>query len=108
VDVWTDKDENFNLLDKILIKKLTIWHLKAFCNQSHGHKVSDFIKLLEKEFKHITDSAAELELEAERALLSMSRRFQEAYEPLPKKKHPKMKETSEEGVAAEEEKVEEE
>jgi hypothetical protein len=74
--VWSDKEENFNLLDKQLIRKMTIWYLKAQCHQTHGKPVGDFIKMMEKEFKHMTDSQSELDLEPERKLLEMAKRYQ--------------------------------
>jgi DnaJ-class molecular chaperone len=51
--VWEDKEENFNLLDKDMIRKLNIWYLKALCNKTHAIPVGDFIKMLEKELKHV-------------------------------------------------------
>jgi hypothetical protein len=74
--VWSDKEENFNLLDKQLIRKMTIWYLKALCHQTHGKPVADFIKMMEKEFKHVADFQSELDLEPERNLLEMARRYQ--------------------------------
>ena len=77
---------------------MTIWHIKALCHQTHGMSVGDFIKMMEKEFKHVTDFQSELDLEPERKLLEMAKRYQLQFDPVPKaKKHPKMKETTEEG-----------
>ncbi len=73
-----DKEENYNLLDKKLIRALTIWYVKAYCHKCHEKKmpVADFIKGMEKEVKHVTDFLTELELEKELKLLDMARRYQ--------------------------------
>jgi hypothetical protein len=76
--VRKDPDENYNLLDKSLIKSLTVWYIKAFCKNSQTKKptVKDFIKTFEKELK----SLKEVEnLEDEIKLLEMARRYNECY-----------------------------
>ena len=93
-----DKEENYNLLDKKLIRALTIWHVKAYCHKCHEKKmpVADFIKGMEKEVKHVTDFLTELELEKELKLLDMARRYQQTFDPIPKKRA-KMIHTTEDG-----------
>ncbi len=60
--------------------------------------VGDFIKGMEKEFKHVTDFMSEFELEKELKLLNMARRYQQTFESLPvQKKRAKMIHTSEDG-----------
>lgn len=58
--------------------------------------VADFIKGMEKEVKHVSDFMSEIELEKELKLLDMARRYQQTFDPLPKKRA-KMIHTSEEG-----------
>jgi hypothetical protein len=96
--VRNDKEENYNLLDKQLIRSLTIWHVKAYCHHCHDKKMSvaDFIKGMEKEVKHVSDFMSEIELEKELKLLDMARRYQQTFDPIPKKRA-KMIHTSEDG-----------
>jgi hypothetical protein len=99
--VRNDKEENYNLLDKSMIRRLTIWHVKAFCKQCHEKKlnVSAFIKGLEAEFKLVSDYSTEIELEQELKFLEMARRFQQTFDPssVPKVKKAKMIHTTEDG-----------
>jgi hypothetical protein len=71
--------------------------------------VADFIKGMEKEVKHVSDFMSEIELEKELKLLDMARRYQQTFDPIPKKRA-KMIHTSEDGqeqTAKAEEEVEE-
>lgn len=83
-----------------MIRSLTIWHVKAVCHQCHERKlgVTEFIKAMEAEFKHVSDFMTEIELAPEIKMLEMARRYQKCYDPQAKPiKRPKMKETTEEG-----------
>lgn len=77
--VRSDKEEQYNLLDKGMIRKLTMWHVKALCHECRSKKrgVSDFVKALEKEFKYINDFESESDLSQELQMLNMAKRFAE-------------------------------
>jgi hypothetical protein len=61
--------------------------------------VADFIKGMEKEVKHVSDFMSAIELEKELKLLDMARRYQQTFDPIPKKRA-KMIHTTEEGQDA--------
>jgi hypothetical protein len=58
-----------------MLRKLNIWYLKALCNKAHNISVGDFIKMMEKEFKHVAGYQSEIDLDAELKLLEMAKRY---------------------------------
>ncbi len=74
--VREDKEENYNLLDKLMIRKLNIWYLKALCHKAHNISVGDFIKMMEKELKHVSGYQSEVELDSELKIMEMATRYQ--------------------------------
>ncbi|TNV84393.1 hypothetical protein FGO68_gene805 [Halteria grandinella] len=87
VTVREDKEENYNIIDKNLFKKLQIWHLTATCRESIKKKrmAIEFIKIMEKELKlmnshmHLqleeTKEQRDASIQSELELLEMARRY---------------------------------
>lgn len=66
-----DKDENYTLLDKALIDKLRVWHIKALYQSQKKKKkdILDFILAFDSELNKIEDYESKPELELESKML---------------------------------------